>query len=152
VRRAEHSGRALLSVVAGLVLGALAFWLATVALAPANADSLRARVGTLRSSLSEALLLTAAADAGRLTRPYRDTQLELIRKDVESAASSLATARPEPDLRARFAEAAGLASVAALGLRTLAAEGTRPESLLAAQATLAELALRVRELERGLEP
>lgn len=152
VRRAEHSGRALLWVISWLVVAALVFWLLTIALAPANAGALRAQVGTVRSSVSEALLVTAGGDAGRLSRPFMRTEIELLGRDVDSAARSLATVRPEAELRDRFAEAAGLASAAATGLRTLAAGSAPPESLIAAQATLAELVLRIQEIERELEP
>lgn len=152
VRRAEHSGRTLLWVISWLVVAVLVFWLLTVALAPANADALRVQVGTVRSSVSEALLVTAGGDAGRLPQSFRRTEVELLGRDVDSAARSLAIARPEPELRERFAEAAGLASAAAAGLRTLATESAPPESLIAAQATLAELVLRIQEIERELEP
>jgi hypothetical protein len=130
----------------------LAFWLITVAFAPANADALRVHVGTVRSSVSEALLISATGDAGHLPRPFRRTEVELLQRDVDSAARSLAIAQPEPELRDRFAEAANLASVAAAGLHTLAMEGAPAESVIAAQATLAELVLRVQALERELGP
>jgi hypothetical protein len=152
VRRAEHSGRALLWVIAWLAVAALTFWLLTVALSPANQDELRVQVGVVRSSVSEALLVTAGGDAGRLPRTFRRTEVEFLGHDVDVAARSLATARPEPELHDRFAEAAGLASSAAAGLRTLAAESAPPESLIAAQATLAELFLRIQEIEREIEP
>jgi hypothetical protein len=152
VRRAEHSGRTLLGIISWLVVAALVFWLLTMALAPANADALRVQVGTVRSSVSEALLVSASGDAGRLPRPFRRTEVELLGRDVDSAARILATAQPEPELRERFAEAAGLAATAAAGLRTLAPRSAPPESLIAAQATLAELVLRIQEIERELEP
>jgi hypothetical protein len=133
-------------------VAALVFWLLTVALAPANADALRVHVVTVRSSVSEALLITATGDAGRLPRPFRRTEVELLQRDVDSAARSLATAQPEPELRERFAEATGLASRAATGLHTLTAEGAPAESVIAAQATLAELVLQVQAIERELGP
>lgn len=152
VRRAEHSGRTLIWVISWLVVAALVFWLLTMALAPANADTLRVHIGTLRSSVSEALLVTASADAGRLTGRFRRTQVELLQHEVDSAARSLATAKPEPELRERFTEAAGLASSAATALHTLMRESVPPESTIAAQATLAELIRRVQEIERELGP
>jgi hypothetical protein len=152
VRRAEHSGRTLIWVISWLIVATLVFWALTVAFARASADDLRVHVGTVRSSVSEALLISATADAGHLPRPYQRTEVELLEQDVDSAARSLATAKPEPELRDRFAEASGLAAAAAVGLRTLAAEGAPAESVIAAQATLAGLLLRVQAIERELGP
>ena len=121
-------------------------------LLPAGADSLRVHVASVRSSVSEALALVAIRDAGKLTGAYFHAELALLTRDVDKAVASLARARPEADLRPRFAEAAGLASSAASRLRVLGATGARPESVVAGQATLASIQLRVLSLERELEP
>jgi len=94
----------------------------------------------------------AAHDTGSLTSPYFHTELELLTRDVEAAATSLATAEPEEALRPRFAEAAQLASGAAANLRALGATGARPESVVAGQATLASIQMRVKDLEEELGP
>ena len=152
MRRAEHHSRALLTAVAGVVIAALIAAIALATFLPANEDTLRVHLATIGTSTAEGLTLTRGDDEERLTRSFYDTELELLRQDVQRTASSLASARPEPHLRAKFAETMGLATQAAAGLRTLAAPGARAESVIAGQATLGAIHARVKAIEQELEP
>jgi hypothetical protein len=152
MRRAEHHSRALQTAVAGVVIAAFIAAIALATFLPANEDTLRVHLATIGTSTAEGLTLTRGDDEERLTRSFYDTELELLWKDVEKASSSLASARPEPELRSRFVEAMGLASEAAAGLRTLAAPGARAESVIAGQATLGAIHARAKAMEQELEP
>jgi hypothetical protein len=151
MRRAEHHSRALQTAIVGVAVAALIFGFALAKLLPANSDTLRVHLGTLESSIAEALTLARADDEGRLTRNYFETELDLLREDVEKTAEGLASSRPEPELRPRFAEAEGLARSAADGLRALGVAGAPAESVIAGEATLASIQARAKAMKHELE-
>jgi hypothetical protein len=151
MRRAEHHSRALHTTVAGVVLAAITFAVALGTVLPANEDTLRVHLRTIGTSAAEGLTLARADDEGRVTRNFYDTELHLLRMDVERTSARLAGARPKPELRAKFAEAIDLAAAAAGGLRSLAIPGARAESVIAGQATLAAVQSRVKAMEQDLD-
>jgi hypothetical protein len=152
MRRAEHSGHGLQVVITGVAAAALIFWAALSLYLPANEDTLRVHLSTLRSSAGEGLTLTRADDERRVTGCFYGVELELLRSDTEKTARSLAWARAEPDLRPRFLEAAGLAQEAARKLHALGVPGAPSESVVAAQATLADIQARVKQMEQEIRP
>jgi hypothetical protein len=152
MRRAEHSGRGLQVAIVGVTAAAFVAWAAHALLLPANADSLRVHLGSLRSSVAEGLTLARADDERRALGHFYATELELLRKDTEKTASSLATSRAEAALLPRFAEAARLAHEAARKLHDLGVPGAPAESVIAAQATLASIQLRINQMQQELEP
>jgi len=151
MRRAEHHSRALQTVAAAVVIAALIFAVALATFLPANRDTLRVHLGTLRTSMAEALTLARADDERRVGRSFFDTELGLLRDDMTSTQQALAGARPLPELRERFAETARIAATAADAMRILALPGARAESVIAGQATLVGLQSRVQEMEQELQ-
>lgn len=150
MRPAEPIARTRLVVATLLFGGALLFGMIDALINPAGPDTLRVEVKTLRSAIAEALALTAADDQGHVTRAFFDVDLELLRRDVERATSHLSPARAQGDLRARFEEIARLAEVSRVGLDALATPGSPPDSVVAAQASLAAAKVRLSEIEREI--
>lgn len=151
MRPGEHGSHGLQTLIAAILVAGLIFTLSLATFLPANEDSLRVHLGTVRASVAEGLTLTRADDEKRVTRAFYDTELELIRRDVERAAGALASARTEPGLEARFQAAAGLAREAARRLYAVGVPGAPSESVVAALATLAQIQARARDMERSID-
>lgn len=151
MRRAEHHSRALLTVVAAVVIAALIFAVALATFLPANQDTLRVNLGTIRTSIAEALTLARADDERRVGGSFFTTELGLLRDDMATTQRALAGSRPLPELKDRFAETAQIAATAADAMRALALPGARAESVIAGQATLVGLQARVQEMELELQ-
>ncbi|HYJ34272.1 MAG TPA: hypothetical protein VE326_13755 [Candidatus Binatia bacterium] len=151
MRRAEHHSRALQTVVAAVVVAALAFAIALATFLPANQDTLRVNLNSIGTSAAEGLTLARGDDESRLTRNFYDVELELLRDDLDHVVANLGHARPLPELRGRFAEATALAGSASRALRALAVPGAPAESVVAGQATLVSITSRVDSLKQELE-
>jgi len=151
MRPGEHGSRGLQTVIAAILVAGLIFALSLATFLPANEDSLRVHLGTVRASVAEGLTLTRADDEKRVTRAFYDTELEMIRRDVEQAAGALARARTEPGLEGRFQAAAALAREAARRLYALGVPGAPSESVVAALATLAQIQARALDMEQAID-
>jgi hypothetical protein len=152
MRREEDSAHGLQVIITGVSLAAFLFAVGLTFFLPANSNGLRVHLGAIRSATAEGLTLTRADDERRSTGTFYGVELELLRENADRTASRLASARALPALRPQFDEAAALAREAARRLHVLGVPGAPAESVVAAQATLAAIQARAKQMERELEP
>lgn len=142
--------RAIIIIVA-LIAGGMIFWIGAEMGKPAGREDLKVEVVDIRSNVSEAAKVIEAATYGRLTAKYIQNETAMLQENLAKTSKTLGSAKVEPGLEAKFAEARQLAESAATELGRLSSSFGDKQAMEEAKAKLAEIFERTVTMEKDLE-
>ncbi len=114
--RTIQSAKLMQAIIAVLIAGGVIFWAIAEMSKPAGRGNLKVEVADIRSNVSEASKIIEAATAGSLTAKYFQNETAMLQEKLANTSKTLGSAKPEPGLEERFAQARRLAESAAAEL------------------------------------
>jgi hypothetical protein len=134
-----------------LIAGGVIFWAVAEMSKPAGRDNLKVEVADIRSNVSEASKVIEAATAGSLTAKYFQSEIAMLQEKLADTSKTLGSAKPEPGLEEKFAQARRLAESAAAELGGLSSSFGDNPALEGAKAKVAEIFEKAVTMEKDLK-
>lgn len=151
MRQATQSAKLMQAIIAALIAGGVIFWIGAETNKPAGRKDLKVEVTDIRSNVSEAAKIIEAAESGSLTAKYFQNEIAMLQEGLSKTSKALGSAKPEPGLEAKFAQARQLAESAAAELGGLSSSFGDKAAMENTKAKLAEIFEKSVTMEKDLE-
>lgn len=149
--RTIQSAKLMQAIIAVLIAGGVIFWAIAEMSKPAGRGNLKVEVADIRSNVSEASKIIEAATAGSLTAKYFQNETAMLQEKLANTSKTLGSAKPEPGLEEKFAQARRLAESAAAELGGLSSSFGDNQAMEGAKSKLAEIFEKAVTMEKDLE-
>ena len=151
MRQATQSAKFMQAMIVLLITGGVIFWVAIEMGKSAGGEHLKVEVADLRSNVSEAMKIIEVAAAGGLTARFFQIETAMLQEKLAKTMKTLGSAKPEPGLESKFAQARELAESAKTALGGLSSSFGDKSAMADAQAKLAEIFGEAATLEESLK-